>query len=174
MLEVGMFTILFTAIGRRVELVKAFQASFEQKNIAARILGTDSQPQLASAGYFVDEVFAVSPVNEVGYFESLLEICLEQQVDVLIPLFEPEFAILDGHRQAFLNAGTVVLLSNQKALQICSNKFHTYAFFTGLEVKTPATWLASHFSEDIPFPLFVKPCSGMGSQGAKKLFLLWN
>lgn len=168
-LEVGMFTILFTAIGRRVELVKAFQASFENKSIEAKVIGVDTNPLRASAGYFVDEVFSVPRVSEAGYIKALLKICKREKVDLVIPLFEPEFAILDAHRQAFLNGSTMVLLSNQKALQICSNKFHTYTFFTELGVKTPVTWLGGHFSEDIPFPLFVKPCSGMGSQGAKKV-----
>lgn len=164
-----MFTIFFTAIGRRVELVKAFQVSFEQKNIEARVLGGDTNPSLASAAYFVDEVFTVPRVSGAGYVASLLDICQKEQVDVLIPLFEPEFVILDEHRQEFLDGGTLLLLSNVNTLQICSDKFNTYNFFTENGVNTPATWLASNLPGDISFPLFVKPSSGMGSQGAKKV-----
>jgi carbamoyl-phosphate synthase large subunit len=164
-----MFTILLTAIGRRVELMKAFQASFAKKNIEARVLGVDTNPLLASAGYFVDEVFSVPRVSEAGYIEALLEICKREKIDVLVPLFEPEFPILDKQRQAFLDCGTFILLSNKDALQICSDKFNTYKFFVENGVKTPKTLLASDLSEDVSFPLFVKPCSGMGSQGAKKV-----
>jgi carbamoyl-phosphate synthase large subunit len=167
--EAGMFTILFTAIGRRVELIKAFQASFGQKNIGARVLGVDTNPLLASAGYFVDEVFPVPRVSEAGYIAALLKVCQREKVDILIPLFEPEFIILDKHRQDFLAGGTLILLSNKNILQICSDKFNTYKFFTENGVKTPATWLANALPGDILFPLFVKPCSGMGSQGAKKV-----
>lgn len=164
-----MFTILFTAIGRRVELIKAFQESFKKKNIEARVLGVDISPQMASAAYSVDEVFPVPRVNEAGYVEALLEICQREQVDIVIPLLEPEFPILDEYRQAFLEHGTFVLLSNKDALQICSDKFNTYKFFTENDVKTPTTWLAKDLLNGIVFPLFVKPCSGMGSQGAKKV-----
>lgn len=164
-----MFTILFTAIGRRVELVKAFQDSFKQKNIEARVLGVDTNPQLASAGYFVNEVFSVPRVSEAGYVEALLEICKIKKVDVLVPLFEPEFIFLDEQRQAFLEIGTFILLSNKEALKICSNKFNTYKFFLANGVKTPSTWSVSALSRNVSFPLFVKPCSGMGSQGAKKV-----
>ncbi|MBU2699190.1 carbamoyl-phosphate synthase large subunit [Sporomusaceae bacterium BoRhaA] len=164
-----MFTILFTAIGRRVELIKAFQESLKRKGIDVKALGADANPLLASAGYFVNQVFPVSWVNEAGYIEALLEICHAQQVDMLVPLFEPEFSALDKHRQAFFNVGTFVLLSNQNALEICNDKFNTYKFFVESGVKTPKTLLASALSEDISFPMFVKPCSGMGSQGAKKV-----
>jgi carbamoyl-phosphate synthase large subunit len=163
-----MFTILFTAIGRRVELVKAFRNSFVEKNIEARVLGVDTNPQMASASYFVDEVFSVLRVSEVGYIKSLLEVCQREKVDMLIPLFEPEFAILDEHRKEFLEDGTFVLLSDINALQICSDKCKTYKFFTENNIKTPSTWLANDFPLETSFPLFVKPCSGMGSQGAKR------
>jgi carbamoyl-phosphate synthase large subunit len=164
-----MFTILFTAIGRRVELVKAFCNSFMEKNIEARVLGVDNNPQMASASYFADEVFTVPRVSEVGYIKSLLEVCQREKVDMLIPLFEPEFAILNEHRQEFLEDGTFVLLSDTNALQICSNKCNTYKFFTENNIKTPSTWLANDFPVETSFPLFVKPCSGMGSQGAKRV-----
>jgi len=167
-----MFTILFTAIGRRVELVNIFKHSFKQKNIKARVLGVDTNPLLSSAGYFVNEIFAVPRVSEADYIKSMLEICQREQVDIVIPLFEPEFFILDEHRQTFLDSGTFVLLSNENTLQICSDKFNTYKFFTEIGVKTPVTWLASDLPEDILFPLFVKPRSGMGSQGAKKVISL--
>lgn len=164
-----MFTILFTAIGRRVELIKAFQESFKKKNIEARVLGVDTNPQMASAAYFVDQVFSVPRVNEAGYVEALLEICQMEKVDVIVPLFEPEFATLDEQRQDFLDQGTFVLLSNRNALKTCNDKLNTYTFFTENDVKTPTTWLATTFSGDISAPLFVKPCSGMGAQGAKKV-----
>jgi carbamoyl-phosphate synthase large subunit len=164
-----MFTILFTAIGRRVELVKAFKAFFAKEDIEARVLGVDTNPLLASAGYFVDEVFTVPRVSEAGYITALVEICQMKKVDALVPLFEPEFPILNEHRQDFLDIGTFVLLSNKNVLRICSDKFNTFKFFTESGVKTPTTWLASALSKDVCFPLFVKPSSGMGSQGAKKV-----
>jgi carbamoyl-phosphate synthase large subunit len=164
-----MFTILFTAIGRRVELIKGFQESFKKNDIEARILGVDINPQLAVAGYFVDDVFSVPRINDEGYIEALLTICRMEKVDILVPLFEPEFLILDEHRQAFRDLGTFLLLSNQNILQICSNKYTTYNFFIDSVVKTPETWLATSLPKDVLFPLFIKPCHGMGSQGAKKV-----
>lgn len=169
MLEADMFTILFTAIGRRVELIKNFQESFKQKNIKARVLAVDHNPVLAAAGYFVDEVFAAPKVYENRYVMSLFEICEREKVDVVIPLFEPEFSILDEQRQMFLSIGTFLLLSGGMSLQICSDKFNTYNFFKENSIKTPTTWLANTLPEEKEFPLFVKPSCGMGSQGAKKV-----
>lgn len=163
-----MFTILFTAIGRRVELVNACKSSFKSHNIEAKIIGVDTNPVLAAAGYFVDDIYEISKVSENGYLDELLRICREQQVDMLIPLFEPEFLKIDNCRQQFLDIGTVVVLSNRRVLEICSNKFNTYVFLKASGVNTPESWLAGNVMED-KFPLFVKPCCGMGSMGARKV-----
>jgi len=164
-----MFTILFTAIGRRVELVNAFKSSFKKHNIKVKMIGVDTNPGMAAAGYFVDDIYKIAKVSETGYVEELLQICRKQQVNMLIPLFEPEFLKIDTYRQQFVDIGTVVVLSNRRVLEICSNKFDTYAFLKDSGVNTPESWLAGNVREEAEFPLFVKPCCGMGSMGAQKV-----
>jgi carbamoyl-phosphate synthase large subunit len=164
-----MFTILFTAIGRRVELVKAFQASFTGKKIKARIIGVDTNPHMASAGYFTDAVFTIPRVSEAGYVEELQAICTQQNVDMLIPLFEPEFVILDENRHRFLDRGTTIVLSDRKVIDICGDKYKTYLFLQECKLKTPRTFLPTGSLENENFPLFVKPRSGMGSHGVQKV-----
>ena len=136
-----MFTILFTTIGRRVELLKAFRSSYESHRIQARVLGVDADPHLAPAGYFVDTVFQVPRVSEAGYVDTLLEICHRERVNLLIPLFEPEFLLLDERRQEFESKGTFMLLSNRQVIETCKDKLLTYHFFQANGVRTPLSWL---------------------------------
>lgn len=164
-----MFTILFTAIGRRVELVQAFKDSYLRHSISARILGVDSDPKLAPAGRFVDAIFQAPRVNEVGYLKALLQICRKEKVDLLVPLYEPEFLILDQQREQFKKLGTTLLLSTAATLKTCADKLEIYRFFNEFAINTPKTRQVMEKSISDQFPLFVKPRFGMGSVGAYKV-----
>ncbi|HEY8464811.1 MAG TPA: ATP-grasp domain-containing protein [Bacillota bacterium] len=164
-----MFTILFTAIGRRVELVQAFKNSYLQNKVQARILGVDSNPALAPAGYFVDAIFKIPRFNQAGYVNSLLQICRQEKVNLIIPLYEPEFLILDQNRDQFTKIGTVVLLSARETIKICADKLGTYQFFSKRGINTPKTWQLTNKLACDQFPLFVKPRFGMGSKGVYKV-----
>lgn len=160
-----MFTILFTSIGRRVELVQAFKNSYLKSIISARVLGVDSSPLLAPARYFVDAIFQAPRVNEAGYLKTLLQICRKEKVNLLIPLYEPEFLILAKQRDQFKKLGTILLLSAVDTLNTCADKLETYLFFNEFAINTPKTWPIMEKPISDQFPLFVKPRSGMGSAG---------
>lgn len=164
-----MFTILFTTIGRRVELVQAFKQSYETLGFKNRILGADAEPSLAPAACFVDKVFKTPRVNDGSYIDFLLSICKTEKVDLLIPLFEPEFLLLDGKRNEFKKHGTLLLLSERKVLEICQDKLQTYRFFISCGIKTPRTWLKTDLPANVTYPLFAKPRFGMGSRNAQKV-----
>ena len=163
-----MFTVLFTSIGRRVELVQAFKDSYLRHSIFTRILAAESNPKLAPAGHFVDAVFQIPKVNETGYLNALLQICRKERVKLLIPLYEPEFTILDRNRNQFTKQGTTLLLSPTETLKICADKLETYRFFIDHGINTPKTWPVTKLLGD-KSPLFVKPRSGMGSAGVYKV-----
>ena len=164
-----MFTVLFTSIGRRVELVQAFKKSYETIGLKARILGTDAEPSLAPASCFVDQSFTVPKINDKSYIDSLLAICSKEKVDLLIPLFEPEFLLLDAKRCEFDPLGTLLLLSKRQVLETCQDKWQTFQLFTCYGIKTPVTWRKEDLPSNITFPVFVKPQTGMGSRGARRV-----
>lgn len=164
-----MFTILFTSVGRRVELIQAFKNSYLKHNIPARILGVDANPELAPAGYFTDAVLRIPRVNETGYLDALLETCRREKVNLLIPLYEPEFLLLDQHRNNFTQIGATLMLSRKETLEACADKFKTYSFFKEHSIQTPVTWQAKEIPPVNKFPLFVKPRTGMGSIGVQKV-----
>ena len=164
-----MFTVLFTSIGRRVELVQAFRRLSETHGIKVRILGVDANPALAPASYFVDQCFKVPPVEDKSYVDSLLTVSKAEKVDLLIPLFEPEFFLLEDNRFEFEKNGVLLLLSNRQVLAICQDKWQTSQFFTTHGIQTPQTWIKSGLSSNPPLPVFVKPRKGMGSRGAQRV-----
>jgi len=164
-----MFTVLFTAVGRRVELIAAFKASYAERQISARIIGVDHDPRLAPAGLVTDAVYRTPLVGENGYLESLLEICRREAVELLIPLYEPEFLPLDQNRDRFAALGTRLLLSPKSALETCRDKYLTFQFFQANRIKTPPTRLLERDDTRFKYPVFIKPRLGMGSVGARKI-----
>ncbi len=164
-----MFTVLFTTVGRRAELVKAFKESYEWHGVKSRVFGVDIAPSLAPASYFVDRCFKVPKAKDEGYVDSLLAICEAEKVDLLIPLFEPEFLLLDERHPEFARINTFLLLSECRVIETCSDKFKTYQFFINNGIKTPNTCLPEDLPEMITYPLFIKPRTGMGSRGAQKV-----
>jgi carbamoyl-phosphate synthase large subunit len=164
-----MFTILFTAIGRRVELLNTFTDSFRNRKIGLKLVGTDLDPTLSPAARFLDKVHPVPAWSDPTYLDNLLQICTREKVNLLIPLYEPEFNLLNAHREDFKAAGTTLLLSNQNVIDICKDKYQTFRFFNQIGVKTPQTWLNQPIDNQVWFPLIAKPRCGMGSAGVRKV-----
>jgi carbamoyl-phosphate synthase large subunit len=164
-----MFKVLITSVGRRVELVKAFRTAYAGQNVSAEILAVDASPGLAPAGYFVDKIIKVPKVSEANYLEALLELCSTESVNLLIPLFEPEFDLIAVATSQFESLKTKVVLSNKQVLSICGDKWQTYKYFRDLGVKTPYSYTADDLPEQLQFPVFVKPRRGMASIGACKV-----
>lgn len=162
-----MFTILFTAVGRRVELVQAFQRSFKGQNISSKIIGVDYHPQYAPACLVSDIAEKAPKVSDPEYGLRLLDICIKEKVNLLIPLYEPEFLLLEKLRAEFFYYGVQLLLSDKTTLNICSDKWLTYQFFSKIGISTPITYLSNEWLIKKRNPVFVKPRTGMGSQGTR-------
>lgn len=167
-----MVNFLFTSIGRRVQLIKYFCRWAEGQG-KAKIVSADISP-LAPAADFSHKHYAVPRINDPHYIPSLLEICRKEQVGALIPLLEPEFPVLAAQRREFESIGTTLVLSPDKALEICQDKYKTYQFFCSAGIASPATYLPEELQantdlKESSFPLFIKPRSGMGSASTYKV-----
>lgn len=153
--------ILLTAIGKRVQLINHLKKT-------NYVVGVDVG-DLAPAKFFVDSFFKVPQCNDIEYVNSLLNICKNEKIHMLIPLYEKEFLILDSNRKRFKEAGTFLLLSSRLILEICNDKWNTYNFFKENNINTPRTYLVEEIKENqsiaIDYPVIIKPRDGMGSRG---------
>lgn len=159
--------LLITAIGRRVQLIKELAKE-------CTIIGVDCD-ELSPAKYFVDKFYKVSKCSKVEYLDELLKICSDEKIGLLVPLFEPEFEILEKNKNKFSSIGTIVLLSNKTVLDICNNKINTYKFFTENNIDTPVTFTVEEINKllytnkKLNYPFIVKPKNGMGSSNVFKV-----
>ena len=94
------FRILFTGVGRRVELMQAFRQAANHLNINLKLYGADmagTAPALA----FCDVTRKVCGMREEDYIPQLLKICTLDNIDLLIPTIDTDLLVLSENKEKF-------------------------------------------------------------------------
>lgn len=153
--------ILFTSVGRRVELMQAFHDAAKSMDVPLTICGADIS-ETAPALYFCDKKFIVPRISNQDYIPALLEICQREKITALIPTIDTDLLILAQNKARFSQIGTTVVVSEPDKISICRDKRLTTDFFTSVGLKAPRTFdcVAEY---DQGFPAFIKPKDGSSS-----------
>ncbi len=163
--------ILFTSVGRRVELIQAFYAAAERLGIDITIIGADITSS-APALYFCDKTEIVCSITDSNYIPSLLTICESENIDCLIPTIDTDLLILSENKHRFEQIGTKVLISRPEKVKICRDKNCTADYFISLGLKSPRPFNSvEKYEEELnsgkqSFPAFIKPKDGSSSINA--------
>lgn len=163
--------ILFCSAGRRVQLLKDFRQSMSD---GSRIVATDMSP-LAPAIYSADRFYLVPPITSEDYIPTILNICRMEKIQGVTTLIDPEIELLARHRAQFAEIGVTVLLPDADTAALCFDKWKMYQFLTGAGIRTPKTYdtaehtIAAIRRGEVSYPLFVKPRTGSGSVGARRV-----
>lgn len=163
--------ILFCSVGRRCELLKDFRKTLGDK---VRLIVTDNSPY-APALEFADVSYQVPLIRDPAYIPMILEICKKEQIDAVTTLIDPEIAILAEHREEFEALGITVLAPYKETAALCFDKYEMAKYLNekGIAtVKTFGTFVdfkAAYEAGKISLPVFVKPRTGSGSVGARRV-----
>lgn len=156
--------ILFTAIGRRVELVQAFRGAALTCKKTLKIYGADMLPTAPALAY-CDHTRIVCGMRDSRYIPQLLEICRKDRIDLVIPTIDTDLQLLADHQNQFTRIGTRVLISSPEMIRICRDKNHTSQFFVDCGLKAPLPTNDYRNYRD-RFPAFIKPKDGSSSVNA--------
>ena len=163
--------VLFTSVGRRVELLRAFRQAFTTLGLSGRIVALDIDP-LAPALRLADTISLVPRLTSPDYIPTLVEICRREAIDLVFPLIDPDIAVLAAHREQLEATGARLAVVSQQACAVTADKWLTTQFFQGLGLPTPASWLPEGLDlAAATFPLFIKPRDG---SAAKNTFRVNN
>ena len=163
--------ILFCSAGRRAELLKDFRKSMDEDD---RIIAADLS-NLAPALYVADAYYLVPRMDDPTYLDTILEICRKEKINAVTTLIDPEIELLAKNRARFEEIGVEVLAPNTETAGLCFDKFKMYQYLTAHGISTPDTWgdyvsaMDAIESGGLSFPVFVKPRTGSGSVGARKV-----
>lgn len=154
--------VLFTSVGRRVELVRLFRQAYETLGLDGRLVGIDIDP-LAPAVNDVDTFYIVPHINQPDYIPTLRKICETESIDLVFPLIDPEIPILSQNRTLLGETGAKLVVIPQRGVEIVNDKWKTYGFFQQIGVHRAQSWIERG---DIPddFPLFIKPRAGSAAK----------
>ena len=159
--------ILFTSVGRRVELMQAFRKAADELGVNLTIIGADIT-ESAPALFFCDEAKMVCRIKEPGYIPQLLEICETEKIDCLIPTIDTDLLLLAENKEKFEAIGTKVLISAVDKVKLCRDKRYTADYFMSVGLKSPVPVDdASKYS--LGYPAFIKPKDGSSSIDAYKV-----
>jgi carbamoyl-phosphate synthase large subunit len=157
--------VLFTSVGRRVELLRAFRNAYGSLNLSGKIVAVDIDP-LAPALQAADYSYLVPRVSSPDYISTLAEICRREKVTVIFPLIDPDISILAANRTALEETGARVAVVSPQTAAIAADKWLTAEFFRRVGVATPQTWFPGQLGpEKADYPLFIKPREGSAANG---------
>ena len=159
--------VLLTSAGRRTSLVRAFQTAARERG--GNVLAGDMDA-LAPALQVADQGVVLPPIDDSDYIPTLIEQVRAEEIDLVVPLIDPELSVLAETQAQFLAEECRVIVSDPPLLELALDKWALLEHFDKKGVRTPSTWLCDRSSSsEWPDSVFLKPRRGSGSKRARKL-----
>jgi len=160
-----MYNILFTSSGRRVELLQIFNRYISKYN--GNIYATDID-ETAPTIKIAKNSFISKNIKNKEYVPSLIDFAKKNNIEILIPLIDPELPIISKNSSKFLENNICPMISNKKSIDISNDKLKTFNFFKKHEIPTPNTWKKLEGFSSNQFPLIIKPQNGSSGNNVMK------
>lgn len=163
--------ILILSCGTRNKIVQYFKSELIDKGV---VIATDCS-ELAPALYEADKYYIVPKIDDKNYLNTILSICKENNIKAVLSLIDPELSLLAKNKDAFLDVGTIPIVSDYDIVETCFDKYKMYQFLKEHGFRTPRSYIdKEEFYNDlnkgnIKFPVFVKPVKGSASININKV-----
>lgn len=141
-----------------------------ERNI--RLIGADMNKD-DTILQMVDKYYQVPRADDPSYVDIILDICINERVDIVIPIMSAELEILASNKIKFEDAGIIVSVSELSALKIANNKLSLFEFIEKEGLPCPKYFQVrnTHQIDDaiayIGQPIVFKTCEGSGSRGMR-------
>jgi len=164
--------ILLLSCGTRNKIVQYFKKELKGKG---KVFATDCS-YLAPALYEADEYFIVPRIDEKNYFEEIMKICKQNDINAVLSLIDPELSILAENQEKFLEIGVTPLISEKTFVEMALDKYATYLFLKKNNFPVINSYVdKQEFYNDLElgkvnFPVFIKPQAGSASINISKVY----
>ncbi|MEO5356436.1 MAG: ATP-grasp domain-containing protein [Nitrospirae bacterium YQR-1] len=150
--------VLITSASKKVWLIKAFKKALAAEG-GGLVYAIDISPN-APALYFADCHYLCLRDSDPHFADSVLSLCKQHQITLIIPTRDEELPIFSKLREVFLKDGIFIMTAAPQTIDVCQDKKKFIGFCNGHGFNVPPTYNAGAALE---FPLFVKPIRGKGS-----------
>lgn len=160
-----MSNILILDIGARNSLVRHFK-----KNKSDKIIVADCN-KLAAALYEEVNYYIIPKCTENNYLDKLLEVCVLEKINMIIPLNEIDLMVLSENKSLFAKRGIVCMVPDFELVKLCSDKYEMARYLINKGYNTQYTYDSFNefesnvLKDNVGFPVFMKPRFGCGSVG---------
>jgi carbamoyl-phosphate synthase large subunit len=158
--------ILLTSIGRRAYMVQYFRKALRG---SGKVHAANSS--FVVAMQLADHSVITPLIYDPGYINFLINYCVDNKIDAIIPLFDIDLPVLARNKAKFSEHNITVVVSDYKVTEICNDKWDSTNFLIENDFKCPASYISIEScltalrEKTISYPLIVKPRWGMGSIG---------
>lgn len=144
---------------------------------AIRIIGGDMNPH-ANGRDLVDAFYVLPPAKDPRFIEDVLEYCIHEKVDVVLPLVTRELMAFSRNKGRFAEHGIAVSVMDEAILEIANNKVKLLTTLRELGIPTPEFIEVNTVAElkaacmALGYPeraVCVKTAMGNGSRGVRIL-----
>lgn len=156
--------ILVLSAGTRCQLINYFKQS---GNGFDKVIATDCSIY-APAIYMADEYYIVPRMKEDEYLPTLLKICKQESINVILPLQEDELELIAENKKKFEQLGILVSVSSLNTVKICRDKYLLFRKMKDLGIKCVDTYdydTEKNLIDEQSLPVMVKERRGSGSIG---------
>lgn len=157
--------ILLTSVGRRAYMVKYFKKAIAPKG-KVHVCNSDDK---TIAFHYADASIVAPLIYSDEYIPFLLKYCKDNDINLVLSLFDIDLPILAKNRDRFEGIGVKLIVSPEEFVNICNDKWLTYQYLLKNDFNVPKTYikleevLLALKSGELQFPLIMKPRFGCGS-----------
>ena len=162
------FNILFTCVGRRVALLRAFRRAMDDLGLTGKLVGTD-MTHAAAAMQIADCREIIPPVNTLHYIPALRELVARHAIRLVVPLTDLDLRTLSRHAEEFAAMGCQFMVGGEDAIAHCRDKLKFNAVIRNAGLRLIRSCDIHEFRQNPFFPCFDKPLHGSSAVGSGRL-----
>jgi carbamoyl-phosphate synthase large subunit len=159
--------VLLSCAGRAASLVRYFQDSLGTQGLVIACDSSQSSPALAAATH----TLVVPEIGHPDYLSTLLSICEERQIRLLISVHDVELGYLAESAERFRRIGTIPVVSSPEVVARCYDKWQAFQWLRFHGIPTPNTFVTLQDAMngiergELRLPVVIKPRYGSRSVG---------
>ena len=157
--------ILILSAGTRNKIVEYFVKTLSGNG---KVVATDMS-KLAPAIYEADKYYIVPRMTDIGYIDTIIDICKREKIKGVLSLIDPELSLLAENKKKFEDIGAKIIGSSYELCEMSLDKYQMYLWLNDKGYRCAKSYIdKDEFynaveNGEITYPVFVKPSRGSAS-----------